>query len=46
MLHREGEQLELHGSVLEIIRPVMELLTNNVGELGLGQGQQQLLPQA
>ena len=28
MLHvtREGEQLELHGSMLEIVRPVLELL--------------------
>ena len=26
MLHREGEQLEVHGSMLEIVRPVLELL--------------------
>ena len=25
MLHREGERLELHASMLEIVRPVLEL---------------------
>ena len=42
MLKREGEQLVVEESMTEIVRPVLEV---TLYELGLRQGQQQLLLQ-